>query len=137
VAIKINLTRHGNFDQLWKMRALFDKLLNSYAYYYSLTKHLALDNFVLFKGIVIFKQYIPKKHRRFGIKLCRLCSSKGYTYNMTVYLGEDRKRDFFHDIYTCKCCETCSKDWTYGIRVVHEHFFFYFQCYLTMYILRQ
>jgi len=44
---------------------------------------------VLFKGIVIFKQYIPKKHKWFGIKLYRLCCSKGY--DMTVYLGKDRK----------------------------------------------
>jgi hypothetical protein len=46
---------------------------------------------VLFEGIVIFKQFILKKHKRFEIKLYNLCDSKGYTYNMTVYLGKDRK----------------------------------------------
>ena len=46
---------------------------------------------MLFKGRVIFIYYIPKKHKRFGIKLYNLCDSKGYTYNMTVYLGKDRK----------------------------------------------
>ena len=39
----------------------------------------------------MFEQYIPKKHKGFGIKLYKLCDSKGYTYNMTVYLGKDRK----------------------------------------------
>jgi hypothetical protein len=39
----------------------------------------------------MFEQYIPKKHKRFGIKLYKLCDSKVYTYNMTVYLGKDRK----------------------------------------------
>jgi hypothetical protein len=29
--------------------------------------------------------------RTFGIKIYKLCSSKGYTYNMSVYLGRDRK----------------------------------------------
>jgi hypothetical protein len=47
---------------------------------------------VLFKGRVVFKQYIPKKHKRFGIKMYKLCDSKGYTYNMSVYLRRDRKR---------------------------------------------
>ena len=52
------------------MRALFDKLIDSYAKYCSLTDHLAVDEIiVLFTGRVIFKQYIPKKHKEFGIKL--------------------------------------------------------------------
>jgi hypothetical protein len=40
----------------------------------------------------MFEQYIPKKYKWFGIKLYKLCDSKGNTYNMTVYLGKDRKR---------------------------------------------
>jgi len=47
---------------------------------------------VLFKVRVNFKQYIPKKQKQFGIKLYRLCDSKGYAYNMTVYLGKGRKQ---------------------------------------------
>ena len=82
-----------NYDRLWKMRAIFDKPSDSYAKYYSLTKHSAVDEIiVLFKGRVIFKQYVPKKHKWFGIKIYKLCDSKGYTYSMTVYLGKDRKR---------------------------------------------
>jgi hypothetical protein len=74
------------------MRAVFDKLGNSYAKYYSLTKHSAVDEIiVLFKGRVIFKWCIPKKYKWFGIKPYKLCDSKGYTYNMTVYLCKDGK----------------------------------------------
>ena len=46
---------------------------------------------VLFKVRVMLKQHIPKKHKQFGIKLYKRCDSKGYTYNMIVYLGRDRK----------------------------------------------
>ena len=54
---------------------------------YSLTEHLAVDEmFVLYKGRVVFLQYIPKKHKRFGIKIDKLCDSLGYTYDMSVYL---------------------------------------------------
>jgi hypothetical protein len=44
---------------------------------------------VLFKGRVIFKQYVPKEHKRFGIKIYKLCNMNGYTYDMSVYLGKD------------------------------------------------
>jgi len=46
------------------MRAIFDKLNDSNAKNYSLTKHLAGDEIIVFlKGRVIFKEYIPKKHK--------------------------------------------------------------------------
>jgi hypothetical protein len=74
------------------MRTIFDKLNEAYAKYYSPTEHLEIDEIiVLFKGRVVFKQYTPKKHKRFGIKIYKQCDSKGYTY-MLVYLGRDRKR---------------------------------------------
>jgi hypothetical protein len=33
---------------------------------------------------------MPKKYKRFGIRIYKLCDSKGYTY-MSVNLGSDRK----------------------------------------------
>jgi hypothetical protein len=45
---------------------------------------------VLFKGRVIYKRYIPKKQKVWD-KIYKICDSLGYTYNMTVYFGEDRK----------------------------------------------
>jgi hypothetical protein len=82
-----------NYDRLWKMRTMFGKLNDGYAKYYSPTEHLAIDEIIaLFKGRVVFKQYVPKKYKRFGIKIYKVCDSKGYTYNMSMYLGGDRKR---------------------------------------------
>jgi len=46
---------------------------------------------VLYKGRVAFQQYIPKKHKRFGIKIYKPCDSLGYTYDMSVYLGKRRQ----------------------------------------------
>lgn len=74
------------------MRAIFDKLNNSYAKYYSLTEHLVVDEIiVLFKGRVIFKRYIPKKCKQYGIQLYKLCDYMGCTYNITVFLRKDRQ----------------------------------------------
>ena len=34
-----------------------------------------------------------KKHKRFGIKIYKLCGSLGYTYDMSMYLGKQRQHD--------------------------------------------
>ena len=36
----------------------------------------------------MFWQYIPKKHKRFGMKLYKLRDGNGYMYNMTTYLEQ-------------------------------------------------
>jgi hypothetical protein len=45
---------------------------------------------ILLKGQVIFRQYIPKKHEHFRIKMYKLCNMSGYTYDMDIYLGSDK-----------------------------------------------
>ena len=39
---------------------------------------------VKFQGRVIFRQYFPKKRKRFGIKIYKLCDESGYMYDMTA-----------------------------------------------------
>jgi hypothetical protein len=78
------------YDRLWKIRTIFDTLNENYAKCYNPSEHLAVDEVIVkFKGRVIFKQCIPKKHKRFGIKIYKLCDTAGYTYDMKVYLGKD------------------------------------------------
>jgi hypothetical protein len=44
-----------------------------------------------FKGRNVFRQYIPKKHRHFGIKIFKLCDAAGYTYNICYGQGPLQK----------------------------------------------
>jgi hypothetical protein len=68
------------YDQLWKLTTVFDTLSDNYA----------VDKVIVkFRGTVIFRQYIPKKRKRFGIKIYELCDEAGYTSAMRVYLGKD------------------------------------------------
>jgi hypothetical protein len=79
--------QNDNYDQLWKMKTIYDKLNGSYRYD-SPIEHLEVDiSTVLF----IFKHYIQRKHRRFGIKTYKLHNSKVYRNNMNVYLGKDKQ----------------------------------------------
>jgi hypothetical protein len=74
------------------MRTLFDQLTYAFSKFYSPSKHLSGEEVtVLFKVRAIFKQYIPKKHKYFGIKTYRLCDLTEYTYNMRIYLGKNKQ----------------------------------------------
>ena len=78
------------YDRLWKLRTVFDTLTEAYAKFYNPLEHLAVDKVtVKFKGIVIFRQYIPKKRKLFSIKIYKLYDESVYTYDMSVYLGTD------------------------------------------------
>ena len=78
------------YDRLWKLRTVFDKLNEAYAKFCNPLEHLAVDKVIVkFKGSIIFRQYIPKKRKRFGIKIYKLCDESGYTYDVRVYLGRD------------------------------------------------
>jgi len=53
---------------------------------------LAVDEVIVkFQGRVIFRQYIPKKKKHFGIKIYKLCDESRYMYDMRVYLGKDSR----------------------------------------------
>ena len=86
-----------NSDRLWKTGNLFEILKKKFSKFYSPSKHVAVNEVIVkYKGRVIFRQYVPKKHKRFGIKIYKLCDETGYTYDMTVYLGKDRQRTAQH-----------------------------------------
>jgi len=82
-----------NFDTLRKIRDLFQTLNGTFSKFYNPSKNLTIDEVIVsFKGRVIFEQYIPKKRKRFSIRICKLCNSTGCVYDMKVYLQKDRQR---------------------------------------------
>jgi len=84
--------RDENSDRLWKMRNLFQILNEKLSKFYSLSEHPAVYEFIVkFKERIIFLKYIPKKHKRFGIRIYKLCDETGFTYDMTVYFGRERE----------------------------------------------
>lgn len=60
---------------------------------YQPKKHIAIDEtLLLYKGRLIFKQYIPNKRARFGMKGYVLAESdSGYIYKYSLYQGKDRE----------------------------------------------
>lgn len=78
-------------DRLYKIRPLLDHLFEKFQTVYALSREVSVDeSLMLWKGRLLFKQYLPMKRHRFGIKLYKLCeSSTGYTYRFQVYAGRD------------------------------------------------
>ena len=57
---------------------------------YTLDKHIAIDEeLLLWKGRLGFKQYIPNKRARFGIKIFSVCEVSVYLWNSFVYVGKN------------------------------------------------
>jgi len=82
-----------NSERLWKIQDLFEILNAIFSKFYNPSKNLCVDEVIVsFKGRVIFKQYIPKKHKSISIKIFKVCDSTGYTYDIKVYPGKDRQR---------------------------------------------
>lgn len=70
---------HPDYDGLWKSIRIFSYLNDIHSTLYHPTENLALDEVIVkFKGRVVFWQYTPKKHKKSGMKLHKLCNGNGY-----------------------------------------------------------
>ena len=77
-------------DRLYKVRPLVEYLVGKFEAAYTPDKHLSIDEqLLLWKGRLGFKQYIPNKRSRFGVKIFSLCELSGYLWNSFVYLGKE------------------------------------------------
>ena len=77
-------------DPLIKLKPIIDSLKNSFAKAFYPYKELCIDeSLLLFKGRCYFKQFIPSKRSRFGIKSFVLCDCKtNYTLDYIVYTSK-------------------------------------------------
>ena len=79
----------NDVDKLFKVRPLVDHLLKMFQEAYTPTQKISIDESLLkWKGRLHFKQYIPNKRARYGVKLYCLCEESGYTYRFQVYTGK-------------------------------------------------
>jgi hypothetical protein len=68
------------YDRLWKIRTVFYALNQAYPKFYNPLEYLAVDEAIVkFQGSVIFRQYIHKKMKCFGIKIYKLSDKSGHT----------------------------------------------------------
>ncbi|XP_022904015.2 piggyBac transposable element-derived protein 4-like [Onthophagus taurus] len=87
-------------DSFHKLRRVFEKIKTSFAHNFSPFQNFVIDeSLVLFKGRLLFKQFIKTKRHRFGIKLFLLCDCEtGYVLNFIVYTGKQTEIELYQDL---------------------------------------
>ena len=80
-----------NYNKLYKIQPVLDLIIPRFRAVYKPERQLAVDETLIkFKGKVHFRQFIPIKPGRFGIKAFTLAeSSSGYVLGSRVYTGKE------------------------------------------------
>ena len=83
--------RSADCNKLYKIQPFLDLLIPRFQQVYKPQRQLAIDETLIkFKGKVHFRQYLPMKPGRFGIKAFTLAeSSTGYLLNSKIYTGKE------------------------------------------------
>lgn len=83
-------------DRLYKIRPILEALMKKFSERYVPFEKLAIDETLfLFKGRLVFRQYIPSKRARFGIKLFVIADCEtGFVLHVIPYVGGSTELKF-------------------------------------------
>ncbi|KAJ2941446.1 hypothetical protein O0L34_g3663 [Tuta absoluta] len=77
-----------NNDRLHKIRQILTLMVTTFKSTVEPGKEVVIDeSMVPWRGRLIFRQYIPNKTHKYGIKNYKICMPNGYTYNLEIYTG--------------------------------------------------
>lgn len=91
--IRLGFSEGGSFDEsdrLSKISPLLIMLIKKFQTSYSPSTNLSLDeSMMLWRGWLIFRQYIKNKRHKYGIKFYELCTTDGYVLSAEIYKGKN------------------------------------------------
>lgn len=89
----IHFTAENTNDSCPKVGEVLDKLVDNYQKMYAPGENVMIDeSLILWRGRLRFRQYIPSKTHRYGIKINKLTDTSGDTLNLKVYQGKDKQQ---------------------------------------------
>ena len=82
---------HPDYDRLYKVRFLLDKLKDKFRGAFSISQDVSVDECMIpFRGRWSGKSYDASKPIKWGVKVWMACCAKtGYAHNLDVYCGKD------------------------------------------------
>ena len=85
-------------DRLHKIRPLITHCSQKFKSVYNPGEKFVIDESLMpFRGRLGFRQYIPNKTHKYGVKFYKLCSPNSYTWNFDIYQGRmSREASFNH-----------------------------------------
>ncbi|XP_068204630.1 piggyBac transposable element-derived protein 4-like [Palaemon carinicauda] len=81
-------SRSDGSDRLFKLRPLIQLLSRNFKKFTPGEKVVIDESMVLFRGRTILRQYNPSKSHKYGLKVYKLCSVDGYTWEFMIYKGK-------------------------------------------------
>ncbi|KAG8238163.1 hypothetical protein J437_LFUL017999 [Ladona fulva] len=84
-----NADQTAKTDRLTKVRPLIDLTCGKFQNTITLGECIIIDkSMVPWRGRLFFRQYLPGKSHKYGIKCYKLCTLESYRYNLQVYAGK-------------------------------------------------
>lgn len=72
-------------DKMYKIRYLIEDLNEKFVKYYTPGRNVCIDESMMaWRGNLNFRQYIPSKRHKYGIKFFKLCLPHGYTHKFEI-----------------------------------------------------
>lgn len=92
----------NSVDKLAPIRQIFESFVNNCKTHYKNTEYVTIDEMLeSFRGSCRFRQYMPSKPAKYGIKLFSLVDAVTfYTKNLEVYVGKQPEGPYFQDTST-------------------------------------
>lgn len=83
-------TTNTSENRLYKFLKIMNEIVNNFKTVLKPGKEIVIDETMIpWRGRLRFRQYVPGKRHKYGIKMYKLCVPGGYTYNLEVYAGKN------------------------------------------------
>lgn len=77
-------------DRLHKIRNIVEAIVHTFKSTIKPGKNIVIDESMIpWRERLSFRQYIPGKRHKYGIKAYKLCFPESYTYNIDIYAGKN------------------------------------------------
>lgn len=77
-------------DRLHKVKNILDLICQQFQNTLSPGECVVIDEtMVPWRGRLVFRQYLPAKSHKYGVKIYKVCTPDGYTYNLQIYAGKN------------------------------------------------
>ncbi|KAJ8938757.1 hypothetical protein NQ314_011354 [Rhamnusium bicolor] len=72
----------ANGDRLFKVNNIINLICNQFKQTLSPAENIVIDESVVpWRGRLVFRQYLPTKAHKYGVKLYKICTTEGFTYD--------------------------------------------------------
>ncbi|GFO04588.1 PiggyBac transposable element-derived protein 4-like [Plakobranchus ocellatus] len=113
------------FDPLFKVRNIVSKTQETFRAHFQAQRELSVDEAMVgFKGRLSFKQYMPKKPMKWGIKVWTVSDARlGYCLGYDIYTGKASRRDPHRPLGFEVVDNLCQPHYSLGHHVYMDRFF--------------